>query len=179
VVSRLVGYKRMDLAGLQRRAGPTVRFLGRLSDAEVAAEYARCRALIFPGEEDFGMTPIECMASGRPVVAFGAGGALETVVDGRTGVLFREQTAESLAAALRAVCDLDAPPAALRAYAQQFDTAVFRDRMRRFLDAAQGEYHLSQTDRPSGRLGYEASPSYPHLAVPGQPESKLPPFNRK
>ncbi len=90
VVSRLVGYKRIDLAvkacnalqaplrivgtgpdlaGLKRIAGPTIEFLGRLSDAEVAREFARCKALIFPGEEDFGMTPLECMASGRPVVA--------------------------------------------------------------------------------------------------------------
>lgn len=157
VVSRLVGYKRIDLAidacnrlhlplrvvgigpdlaGLQRKAGPTVQFLGRLSDGEVAAQYARCRALIFPGEEDFGLTPIECMASGRPVVAYGAGGALETVVDGDTGVLFCEQTADSLAAALDTVARLPFSPAALQAHAAGFDLTVFHDRMRRFLDEA-------------------------------------------
>ena len=95
VVSRLLNYKRIDLAveacnrlqaplriigigpdmaALKRIAGPTITFLGRLSDTEVVAELARCRALIFPGEEDFGITPVECMASGRPVVAYGAGG---------------------------------------------------------------------------------------------------------
>jgi len=116
VVSRLVGYKRIDLAieacnrlhvplrvvgvgperrALGRLAGPTIQFLGRLSDAQVADEYARCRALIFPGEEDFGLTPVECMASGRPIVAYGRGGALETVTAGRTGVFFEEQTPEA------------------------------------------------------------------------------------
>ena len=109
IVSRLLGYKRIDLAieacnrmghplriigtgpelkALQKIAGPTVTFLGSPSDSEVAREYSRCRALILPGEEDFGITPLEAMASGRPVVAFGAGGALETVIDGGTGLFF-------------------------------------------------------------------------------------------
>jgi len=157
VVSRLVGYKRIDLAieacnllqaplrivgggpdigGLRRKAGPTIQFLGRIPDHEVAAEYARCRALIFPGEEDFGLTPIECMASGRPVVAFAAGGALETVVDGHTGLLFRSQTAESLAEVLQKVPDISFSPAALRAHAARFDTSVFNSRMLHCLRAA-------------------------------------------
>lgn len=157
IVSRLVGYKRIDLAvdacnklglplriigtgpdsaHLKRMAGPTVEFLGRLSDREVADEFARCKALIFPGEEDFGMTPLECMASGRPVVAFAAGGALETVVDGETGILFPAQTAESLAAALTAISDTEFPPEALLAHAARFSLRVFKDRMTRFLDGA-------------------------------------------
>ena len=162
VVSRLVGYKRIDLAidacnylkaplrvvgtgpdfaGLRRKAGPTIQFLGKLSDQEVASEYARCRALIFSGEEDFGMTPVECMASGRPVVAYAAGGALETVVDGHTGVLFREQTSESLAAALQTVMTIPFSPEALQSYASGFDISVFNDRMRRVLDSALEEHH--------------------------------------
>ena len=63
--------------------------------------YARCRALIFPGEEDFGMVPVEAMASGRPVVAFGRGGATETVVDGISGIFFAEQTVEAISAAVQ------------------------------------------------------------------------------
>ena len=161
VVSRLVGYKRVDLAieacnalgaelrvvgvgpemaALRRKAGPTIRFLGRLPDADVAAEYARCRAFVFPGEEDFGLTPIEAMASGRPVVAFGAGGALETVVEGKTGLFFREQTAASLAAALRTVQTLPFLPEALQAHALRFDLSVFQDTMRRFVEAAVAEH---------------------------------------
>ncbi len=157
VVSRLVGYKRVDLAveacnrlgaplrivgtgpdlaGLKRIAGPTVEFLGRLPDREVAAEFARCRALIFAGEEDFGMTPLECMASGRPVVAFAAGGALETVADGETGVLFPAQTADSLAAALLSLDDIAFDPAALQKHAARFGLGVFNDRMRRFIEGA-------------------------------------------
>ena len=176
VVSRLVGYKRMDLAvdacnrlqvplrvvgvgpdlaGLKRRAGPTIEFLGRLPDHEVAAQYARCRALIFPGDEDFGMTPVECAASGRPVVAFAAGGALETVVDGQTGVLFHAQNPDSLAGALQEVSAIAFAPEALREHARTFDIAVFKDRMGRFLEDALEEYRRIQRDDPGieDRLG--------------------------
>jgi glycosyltransferase involved in cell wall biosynthesis len=162
-VSRLVGYKRIDLAiaacnllgaelrivgtgpemaVLRRKAGPTIRFLGRLPDAEVADEYARCRAFVFPGEEDFGLTPLEAMASGRPVVAYGAGGALETVVAGRTGLFFGEQTAESLAGALKQLDSQSFVPQELRSHAEGFDIHVFRDQMSRFAEWAVEEHRL-------------------------------------
>src|SRR5438309_8907143 len=117
IVSRLIPYKRIDLAieacnklqlpliiigggrdleRLKKMAGPTIRFLGRLSDEEVLYYYAHCRALLFPGEEDFGITPLEAQASGRPVIAYGAGGVLASVVDGITGAFFHEPTVESL-----------------------------------------------------------------------------------
>jgi len=168
IVSRLVGYKRLDLAieacnrlgvplrivgdgperrALGRLAGPTVRFLGKLPDAAVAHELARCKALIFPGEEDFGLTPVECMASGRPVVAYGRGGALETVTPGKTGVFFDEQTPESLMEALQAVSSLRVVPELLQAEAFRFDTSVFAERMSAFVAGAM-EKHRVLYQRP-------------------------------
>ncbi len=161
VVSRLLNYKRVDLAiaacnrlqaplrvvgigpdlpALKRIAGPTVQFLGRLSDPEVAQELARCKALIFPGEEDFGLTPVECMASGRPVVAYGAGGALETVLEGETGLFFREQTVDALAEALELMGRISFDTEALRAHAFSFDTAVFEERMRCLISDAMDDH---------------------------------------
>ncbi len=147
IVSRLIPYKRIDLAvractqlGLQLRivgtgraeadlralAGPTVRFLGRLPDRDVSEEMARCRAFLFPGDEDFGITPVEAQAAGRPVVAFGSGGALDTVIDGTTGILFDEQTVASLGAALRRVRAMTFDTDALVANAHRFSRENFR-----------------------------------------------------
>jgi glycosyltransferase involved in cell wall biosynthesis len=124
VVSALVPYKRIDLAiAACRRVGAPLRivgdgpdrqrleasadgqvtFLGRLTDAEIREEYRTARAVLLPGEEDFGIVPVEAQACGTPVVALGRGGALETVVDGETGVLFSEPTIDHLAAALERV----------------------------------------------------------------------------
>jgi glycosyltransferase involved in cell wall biosynthesis len=149
VVSRLNGYKRIDLAveafsriglpllvvgegpqraDLERRAGGNVRFLGALPDPEVAALYARCKALVLPGEEDFGLTVIEANASGRPVVAFGAGGALDSVVDGVTGVLFEHQSIDSLTAAVDR-CERQVwSSGLLRRHAEAFGEEAFRSR---------------------------------------------------
>lgn len=79
---------------LRAMAGPTVSFLGPLGDAQLAGWLARCRALVYPGTEDFGIVPLKAMASGRPVIAYGHGGAVETVLPGVTGVLFEEQSVE-------------------------------------------------------------------------------------
>lgn len=157
IVSRLVPYKRIDLAiaafnqlglpldiigegplykELSRQAGPGIRFLGHAPDAEVARRMATARALIFPGVEDFGIVPVEAMASGRPVVALRAGGALETVVEGHTGVFFDEPDASSLAAAVRAALSCDWDPAAIRAHAQRFDESAFHAGMERILAEA-------------------------------------------
>ena len=129
-LGRLIPYKRVDLAvrafnalglplvvigdgrdraGLERIAGPNVRFLGRVSDEEKQRYLAGCRAFLFPGEEDFGIAPLEAQAAGRPVIAYAAGGALDTVREGVTGEFFREATPESLAEAVRRF-----DPAALR-----------------------------------------------------------------
>lgn len=156
VVSRLSAYKRIDLAieacnalhaslkiigdgpelkHLQNLAGPTIEFMGRLSDCQVAQQLTQCRALLFPGEEDFGIAPLEAAASGRPVVAYAAGGAVETVIDGTTGVLFPDQTSESLANAMLRLDKVHFDPQVLREHAMCFSTTVFHARIVKFLQS--------------------------------------------
>ena len=164
VVSRLVRYKRVDLAieacnrlkrrllivgagpeaaRLRAKAGPTIEFLGKRGDGEVATLYARCKAFLFPGFEDFGITPLEAQAAGRPVVAFGRGGATETVVDGVTGVLFPEQSVEGLIDAIERLDRLSVAPTSCRENAMRFDVSVFRQRMSSAIQAAaSGERYL-------------------------------------
>jgi glycosyltransferase involved in cell wall biosynthesis len=150
VVSRLVRYKRIDLAvaacnQLQRRlvivgegperrrleaiAGPTVRFLGWQSDAEISRLYANCKAFLFPGLEDFGISPVEAQSAGRPVIAFGSGGATETVIEGVTGVFFNEQSVDSLVSAIRRFEGMRLLPGDCRENATRFDASVFRSRL--------------------------------------------------
>ncbi len=154
ILSRLNAYKRIDLAveactrtgrklvvigdgpdreRLRKMAGPSVSFLGRLPDAAVNRYAARCRALIFPGEEDFGMTPLEVNAAGRPVVAFAAGGATETVIEGMNGVLFGTQTVDSLIEGLERLEAQGWDSASIRRHAQRYDIEVFRDRLLDYL----------------------------------------------
>jgi glycosyltransferase involved in cell wall biosynthesis len=151
VVSRFVPYKRVDLAvaactrlgrklvvvgmgpetaRLRAAAGATISFTGALSDDAVADLYARCRAFVFPGLEDFGIAPVEAQAAGRPVIAYGAGGATETVVDGQTGVFFHEQTVDALVRAIEQFEQTKFDPAACRANAMRFDAAIFRQRIK-------------------------------------------------
>lgn len=154
-VSRFQEYKRVDIAieacnrlglklkvvgsgpeykKLKAMAGPTVELLGRISDEEVKELYGRCRGFLFPGEEDFGITPLEAMASGRPVIAFGKGGALETVVEGKTGTFFYEQTAESLMEALKRFETMKFDKQELRRHAEGFDEEVFKARIKAFVE---------------------------------------------
>lgn len=155
VVSALVPYKRVDLAveaatreqiplrvigdgperaRLEAMAGPTVRFDGWVDDAAIERAYASCRALLFPGEEDFGIVPVEAMACGKPVIAFGRGGAMETVIEGLSGLHFPEQTAVSLAQAIGRFVALRFDAAAIRSHAETFDRAIYRDRMSAFVE---------------------------------------------
>jgi glycosyltransferase involved in cell wall biosynthesis len=155
MAGELVSYKRPDLAvrafnqlklklvvigggemlgEVRRLAGPTISVLGPQPFEILKRHYARCRALIFPGEEDFGMVPVEAMASGRPVVAFGRGGATETVVRGRTGVFFDKQTVEAIAQAVTSLGDMQINPEYIAAHARQFGREEFFRRMRAHID---------------------------------------------
>ena len=155
IVSALVPYKRIELAieacdrvgaalrivgdgpdraRLEARAGRTVEFLGRLSDEAVRDEYRRALAVVLPGEEDFGIVPVEAQACGRPVVALGRGGALETVADSDTGVLFAEPDMASLAAALDRVARLRFDSTRISQHAQRFSHDRHVRRMREVID---------------------------------------------
>lgn len=159
MVGQLVRYKRPDLAvrafsslgrrlvvigggeeleALRAMAGPTVELLGRQPFDVLRMHYARCKALVFPGEEDFGIVPLEAMASGRPVIAYGRGGARETVLDGESGVLFDEQTPEALAGAVERFEQSEHAfsPERIRSHARRFDRSVFEERMRAVIDEA-------------------------------------------
>ena len=155
VVSRLVPYKRIDLAvrafnalrlplvivgdgrdqgPLRALAGPTVAFRGRVSSEELLRLYRRCRAFIFPGEEDFGIAPVEAMACGRPVVAYAAGGALDTVREGVTGTFFHEADPEALAEAVQRCERMRFDPAVIRAHAEGFQPERFKAEFMRFVE---------------------------------------------
>lgn len=158
IVGQLVRYKRVDLAvttfnrsgkhlviigegeemrSLQAIAGRNIVFLGRQSFEVLRDHYSRCKALVFPGEEDFGIVPVEAMASGRPVIAYGRGGALETVVDGKTGIFFYEQTEDALTEAVARFEQVEShfQPKVIRAHACQFGPERFRSELSSIVEA--------------------------------------------
>src|SRR5262245_31777125 len=154
VLSRLMPYKRIDLAieackrmnrrlviigdgpdreRLEKMADDRIEFLGRQPDKIVNYYAARCRALLYPGEGDFGMAPLEANASGRPVIAYRAGGAMETVNEGVTGVFFDHATSHSLAEAIEKFESMRWDQYTLRRHAEKFDRSVFSFRVLQFL----------------------------------------------
>jgi glycosyltransferase involved in cell wall biosynthesis len=173
VVSALVPYKRVDLAvetfnrfgekllvvgsgpemeKLKKIAERNVEFLGWQSDESLARLYAGCRALIFPGVEDFGIVPLEAMASGKPVVAYAKGGALETVVgegDVPTGIFFHNQTVEALIEAMKALTKMKFDPYAIRRHAEKFDRKEFKRQVSEYitkrLSSSIDKYDRSET----------------------------------
>lgn len=122
-----------DHARLRRLAGKSVTFLGRVSDEVLEQELAQAEALIFPGLDDFGITPLEAMASGTPVVAYKAGGALDYVKPGVTGEFFDKPTVTSLAQTLRSFNGGSYSSAAVRAYAQKFSKERFQSQAKKYL----------------------------------------------
>lgn len=154
IVSRLQEYKRIDLAveafnenglplviigdgpeaeKLKGMAKNNIKFLGRESDEVIKEYYQKCRALIFPGEEDFGITPLEAMASGRPVIAYGKGGVLETVINNKTGIFFYEQNIEALNKAIDKFDEMNFSKEEIRKHAEGFDEEIFKEKMNNFI----------------------------------------------
>lgn len=161
ILSRLVSYKKIDLAvqvfnelglplviigdgpqreKLENMAKDNVKFLGRQPDSVIKEYYSKCRAFIFPGEEDFGITPLEAQASGRPVIAYGKGGALETVIDNETGVFFEEQTVESLKDAINKFSKMKFDKETIRKHAEEFDEEVFKNKINAFVNEKYDEF---------------------------------------
>jgi len=155
MVGRFLPYKRFDLTikafnqlgwplkiighgpemkKLQALAKSNIEFLGLVSDQKLKEYYAYCQALIFPQEEDFGITALEAMASGRPVIAFESGGALEIIQPGITGLFFKEQKAESLIETLTKFNPSDFNPKAIREIAMRFDQEEFKKKIKSFID---------------------------------------------
>jgi glycosyltransferase involved in cell wall biosynthesis len=171
LVSRLVPYKRFDIAieaanrlgiplkiigdgraraELEAIAGPTVEFLGRVSDEEKNHLFARCKAAIFPAEDDFGIAQVEVQAAGRPVIAYDRGGAQETVIDGESGVLFSPQTVEDLIDAIRRLERLPVTPSRIVEHAGQFSRERFEHEIREFV-MARYEEHLAGASAVAAR----------------------------
>ena len=172
MLMRLVGWKRPDIvveacnrlglrlvvagdgreeAALRRLAGPTIEFVGRVDDRQMRGLYAGCTAFILPSEEDFGITALEAMASGKPVIAYAGGGALETVIPDVTGMLFDAQTPESLAAALERFEPGRFVAGTIRRHAERFDSVLFRRRLREIVSAAHAAYCAGVPSFEGGR----------------------------
>jgi len=167
IMSRHVPYKRVDLAveafnmlglplhvagegpltrKLQQVAAPNITFLGRVSDSDACKLMAHCKAFIAPQEEDFGLTAVEAQAAGRPVIAYGRGGSLDTVIDGVTGTFFHEQTPDALAEAVASFKPDRYDPQTLRRNAQRFTLANFKRRFRDLVLRNSGEHNRPETE---------------------------------
>jgi glycosyltransferase involved in cell wall biosynthesis len=198
-VGRLVSYKRTDILidacrklgrklvivgdgpemkRLKKNSAKNIEFLGEIDESQLQNVYARCRALLFAADEDFGMVPLEAQSYGRPVIAFGKGGSLETVIGTYTpireqsagedtvitGVFFREQTADSLANAILSYESSEEIflPENIQLHARKFDRSVFIDRMRNYINSV-----MAQSDGPK------------NLSRPGLYHASVNPFTRQ
>lgn len=164
VISRLNAYKRIDLVveafnqlelplkivgdgpcrrALQEKAKANIEFVGRLPDQQLAECLSACRALIFPGEEDFGIVPLEAMACGRPVIAYDAGGARETVVAGKTGLFFEQQTAQALVKVIKEFQFMTFEKVVIRQQAAQFSQEIFAEKIKSLVNQKYQQFYES------------------------------------
>jgi glycosyltransferase involved in cell wall biosynthesis len=157
VLSRLIPYKKVDIAveafnqlglplkvagegpeykHLSKIAHANIEFLGGVTEVEKINLLARCRGFVFPAEDDFGIVPVEAMASGRPVIAYGRGGALETVIEGKTGTFFYEQTAACLLEAVKRFASIPFDPGSIRAQAERFRREAYKQKIKAIVERA-------------------------------------------
>lgn len=155
IAGRLMAYKRFDIAieafnklglplkvigrgpeikRLKKMAGPTISFLGRLSDEELARHFSRCQAFVFPQEEDFGVIAIEAMASGTPLIAYRGGDIPEHLEEGKTGLFFENQTAQDIIDAVRKFKSADFDPEYIRNQSLKFDKEIFKNRIKEYIE---------------------------------------------
>lgn len=153
-----------DQSRLQSLAGPTVKMMGRVSQEELAQTLAKCRALIFPGHEDFGLTPVEAMACGKPVIAYAAGGAMDTVSEGVNGTFFFEQTAESVMEAIKHFNPTRYSPEEIRRRAMIFDVELFKKKMFNFIREKYEEHQEEYGFLPGSQVQAVAQLRYPTYA---------------
>ena len=168
IVSALRPYKRIDIAieafnelglhlkiigtgkhetQLKKLAKSNIEFLGYLPDEEIPEYFSQCKGLIFPGIEDFGIVPLEVQASGRPVIAYSAGGVLESVIEGETGIFFHNQTKDALIDAVKRFQKVKFDPEKIRNYALKFEKEVFKKNFEKFVFKTLEEYNISLTQR--------------------------------
>jgi glycosyltransferase involved in cell wall biosynthesis len=161
MVGRFMAYKRFDIAieafnklklplkilgrgpelkRLKKIAGPNIEFLCRVSDEELFERFSRCRAFVFPQEDDFGIVGIEAMASGRPVIAYRGGDIPEHIEEGKTGMFFEHQTAEDIVEAVNKFRDSDYDPAYIREKARKFDKKIFKDKIKNYIEKELAEH---------------------------------------
>lgn len=162
VVSRLVPYKRIDLAvaaaselklklkvvgrgselkKLEKLAGGAVEFISDAQDSDVTKIIEGARALIFPGKEDFGIAPLEAMAAGKPVIAYQGGGALDYVIEGKTGVLFKDQTVSGLSGAIKVFEGIEWDSEQISKYARNFSCDRFKKQIKSFIESELDKFY--------------------------------------
>jgi len=164
-VGRLIPYKKFDLlvqtfneinkklviAGtgseldkLKKIAGPNIKILGYVNEKKLLDLYANCKAFLFPQIEDAGIVPLEAMACGRPVIALNQGGSLDTMIDGKTGVFFKDQTVKSLNTAITKFEKMKFDPDFIRKHAEKFDVKYFKEKIRNYVDQEWKSYSLGK-----------------------------------
>jgi glycosyltransferase involved in cell wall biosynthesis len=165
IIGRMLAYKKNDIAikafnklglklkiigrgpelkKLKRIAGSNIEFLGRIPDSELVGYYSKCRAFIFPQEEDFGIVAIEAMASGRPVIAYRGGDIPEHMEEGKTGIFFDNQTAEDIILAVKKFRDEDFDPEYIRQKALRFDKEIFKAKIKEYIDREMAQHREKQ-----------------------------------
>lgn len=172
IISRLRPYKKVDLVikafnklkmplkiigtgeeekALRAMANSNIEFVGQVTEQQKRQYLAECQALIHPQEEDFGITAIEAMASGRPVIAYGAGGALETVIEGFSGKIFPEQSWECLIDAIIKFKSEEYTPAAIKEYARQYDVKNFQQKIKEYIETEYDKFNKQTISNESAK----------------------------